>query len=338
VSQLGVGYIGCGTIFNAHIEAVSSISDLKVIGVSSLNYEVAKRRAEEVNCKYYKNTYELINDDEVDLVVLLTPPGAHYELINLALDKGKHVIAEKPIGTNLEEIDSYIQKADKKNLTLSCVSQHRFDDASIFVRDKIDHGALGKITGANCLVNWYRDQEYYMGWRSVRDLSGGGVLSIQAIHTIDLMLWYMGDVESVMAYTNKLSHSNIEVEDIAMAAIKFKNGSLGMISASTCTYPGYPARLDIFGDEGSITIEADEVVYYQSKNDPKNSLRVSSNGETVDNPGKVTVESFRRQYGNVIDSIKGNYEPLVSGKEARKAYALLTAIYESTKQGKEIKL
>ncbi len=336
--NIGVGFIGSGSILQAHYEAVSQAPGIELIGISSRNTENARLKAKELHCKVYDDYLDLIKDPAIQLVVLLTPPGVHHDRIHAALDRGKHLLVEKPIGTNLNEIDQYIEKAKEKGLLLSCISQHRFDEASQIVREKIDNGRLGVITGANCLVNWYRDKEYYESWRSHRDLSGGGVLSIQAIHTIDLMLWFMGEVDSVMGYTDNLHHKDIEVEDIAMAVIRFKNGSLANVSASTCTYPGYPARLDIFGNEGSLSIVGDDLTYYHSKLDKENSFEKNSSGETVDSPSSVSIEPIKLQYLDTLQAIKNKTDPLITGLEARKAYALLNAIYESTKTRQEVKL
>jgi UDP-N-acetyl-2-amino-2-deoxyglucuronate dehydrogenase len=337
--QIGVGIIGCGTILQAHLQAIKANQDLKLIGVTDYDYGKAVQCAETSQCKVYRNNLSLIEDPKVQLVVLLTPPIYHKESIRACALNGKHVLAEKPIGTRIEDVNSAVEICKEKNVVFSVVSQHRFDPASRIAKDKIERQAFGKLRGANCIVNWYRKDEYYNNtWRRTSELAGGGVLPIQAIHTIDLMLWLMGEVDSVMAYTSKDGHDDIEVEDSAMACIKFKNGSLAVISATTCAYPGYPARLDIFGMDGSISIEGDEVTFYHSRKEGDSPVAVGVKGEVVSSPDKVSVESINAQYADVIYSILNQTEPLVTGDEARKVFKLIDAIYQSSRLGKEIKL
>lgn len=336
MNKLRVGIIGCGTISKVHFEAIEQVAEIELVGVASKNRDDAISAAEKLKCIAFSTSYELIEDPGIELVVLLTPPGAHKDLILHAIKNKKHLLVEKPIGTDLDAIDTYIKQANEEGLVLSCISQHRFDPASVFVKEKLDNNELGKVTGANCIVNWHRDQSYYNYWRSSYDMAGGGVLAIQAIHTIDLMLWYMGEVESVRAYTSRSCHENIDVEDIAMAAIRFKNGTLGMISATTCAYPGYPARLDIFGCSGSVTIEGDEISFFQTKHMNGNQFSNVKQGEAVSDPAGVSSEAISKQYKDVHKAIHNKTKPLISGEEARRTYALIDAIYRSARSSNEV--
>jgi len=334
---IGIGVVGCGTISNAHFTVMKRIPQVKLVGVTSRDLSKAKSAAEENQCKVYESVSNLLQDPEIHMVVFLTPPGVHQELIIPTLESGKHILVEKPIGTDVKKIGMFIQKAKETERVLSCISQHRFDPASQMVREKLNRKALGKVTGANCLVNWYRDQSYYNPWRSSKNQAGGGVLAIQAYHTIDLMLWYMGEVASVKAYTDRIGHEGIDVEDIAMACMRFTNGTLGVISATTSAYPGYPAKLDIFGTQGSVTIEGDELTYYHSRIDQEEIL-AEAKGESVADPSQVSIDSILGQYQDVIRAIETGTKPLVTGEAAGKVYALIDAIYESAATGMEIKL
>ncbi|MBP1933820.1 Gfo/Idh/MocA family protein [Ammoniphilus resinae] len=334
---IGIGVVGCGTISKAHFTAIKRIPQVKLVGITSKDLPKAKRAAEEYQCKVYQSVSELLLDPEIHMVTYLTPPGVHQELIIPTLESGKHILVEKPIGTDIGKIKVFLQKAKESDRVLSCISQHRFDPASQVVLAKLNQGVLGKMTGANCLVNWYREQSYYNPWRSSRSQAGGGVLAIQAYHTIDLMLWYMGEVASVKAYTDRIGHEGIDVEDIAMACIRFTNGTLGVISATTSAYPGYSAKLDIFGTQGSVTIEGDELTYYHSSIDQEK-ITAQAKGESVADPSQVSVDSILGQYQDVIRAIETGTQPLVTGEEAGKVYALIEAIYESSATGKEIKL
>lgn len=338
MKKLGVGVIGLGAISQIHFEAIEKCERLELTGIYARKQDEARSEAEKRGGKAFETPDELMGNPNVDIVVLLTPPGIHKELINKAIHYNKHILLEKPIGTNIEDIEEYIQAASEKGLSFSVVSQHRFDSASLLVKDRIERGCIGEIVGANCSINWYRDKDYYQGWRTKKELSGGGALAIQGIHTIDLMLWYLGEVDSVKGYVTNRLHKDIDVEDTAMAVVKFANGSLGSISASTGSYPGYPARLDLLGTHGSITIEGDKLVYYQSVLDENPPIVHDRSAKTTDSPSDVSVEPFVIQYEDVIESIEQSKIPLVSGEEAFKAYKLVDAIYKSSETGLEINL
>ncbi|TQR15532.1 Gfo/Idh/MocA family protein [Psychrobacillus soli] len=338
MKTLGVGVIGLGAIAQIHFEAIKKCEQLKLTGIYARKQDQARSEAEKWGCVAFQSPDELMANPNVDIVVLLTPPGIHKELINKAIHYNKHILLEKPIGTYLKDIEEYIQAASEKNLSFSVVSQHRFDNASQLVKEKIERGYIGEIVGANCSVNWYRDTDYYQGWRTKQELAGGGVLAIQGIHTIDLMLWFLGEVESVKGYVTNRLHKDIGVEDTAMATVKFANGSLGSISASTSSYPGFPARLELLGTNGSITIEGDRLVFYQSNLDENPPIVQVKSAKTTDSPSDVSIEPFVTQYEDVIRSIEQSKEPLVSGEEAFKAYRLVAAIYKSSETGLEINL
>ncbi len=331
-----IGVIGCGTISKAHFEAIKTIDNAMLIGVADNNLSQAKSIAEHYGCKVYSSNFDLISDSEINTVVLLTPPGYHAELIELCALNKKHVLAEKPIGVSLKDIDNYINLCKKNDVLLSIVSQHRFDSATTFARKKIKEGKLGKLVGANCSVNWYRDANYYKSWRGSKELAGGGVLAIQAIHTIDLMLWLMGEVESVKAYIDQILHSSTDIEDTAMACLKFKNGGLGVISATTSAYPGYPARLDILGTQGSLTIEGDEITFYKSNIEKDESIIKKSSAKTVSDPSQVSVQSIKAQYEDFFEALNHGKELTITSEEARKAFKLLDAIYKSSESDKQV--
>jgi UDP-N-acetyl-2-amino-2-deoxyglucuronate dehydrogenase len=335
----GIGIIGCGTISRAHFAAIQSQSGMQIIAVADQDYGKAEAAAKELGCKAYEQNLDLISDPKVQAVVLLTPPGYHYDLITMSALHHKHVLAEKPIGVDLNQINSCIKVCEENGVLLSVISQHRFDPATIFAREKIKKNAIGKVIGANCIVNWFRDDMYYNSWRKSKHLAGGGVLAIQAIHTIDLMLWLAGEVDSVKGYVDRTHHASISVEDTAMACFKFKNGGLGVISATTSTFPGYPAKLDILGTDGSITIEGDQVTFYQSRVEEEAEVYTGmEKGNTVADPAQVSIETMAAQYENFIQAIQQGSTLIVTSDEAKKAFLLMDAIYRSSESGEEIKL
>lgn len=337
INKLGVGIIGLGAISKAHLKTIEANESLQVIGVTDRNLDLAEQVAAINHFKAFKSSEELISDKDIDLVVLLTPPGYHEELISACANNGKHILAEKPIGTNMNKINTYLNLCKEKGIKLSVVSQHRFNSSSIFTKGRIEAGALGRLTAANSIVNWFRADEYYESWHNNPHLSGGGALAIQAIHTIDLMLWFMGEVESVKGFVTRTRDKEINVEDTAMACIRFTNGSLGMISATTDVYPGVPPTLDIMGNEGSISITGESISFYETKND-STQFTTNDNGDEASflDRGKISTVSLGAQYQDVVQSIISNKDPLISGEVAKQTYEVIDAIYQSSRTGKEI--
>lgn len=336
LNHIGVGIIGLGTISQAHLKSITENKRLHLVAVTDQDLQKANEVANLYRCKVYKDNLSLIEDPKIELVVLLTPPGYHEKLITACAMNGKHVMAEKPIGTSFNKINTFLDLCKQKGIKLSVVSQHRFDSSAIFAKNKIAEGALGKLSAANCLVNWHRSDEYYDSWHNNREMSGGGVLAIQAIHTIDLLLWFMGDVESVKGYATRIREKSIAVEDTAMACIKFVNGSLAVVSATTCAYPGLPSRLDILGDGGSLTIEGENLTFFSSKSGSKPIEPSESNEASFLDPGKISTKSLSAQYENLVQAIEQDKVPLVSGEVAKKTYQVIEAIYQSSKTGKEV--
>lgn len=335
--QIGVGIIGLGAISAAHIQAIRENEELKLVGVANRSIGKAEKVASENNCKMYSSYTDLMNDDDIDLVVMLTPPGKHEELITACAKNGKHIFAEKPIGTDLEKINKYLELCEENAVKIAVVSQHRFNKSAIFAKSKMEAAAIGKPSLVNCIVNWYRDDQYYDSWHSEHDLAGGGVLAIQAIHTIDLMLSFMGKVESVKGFSTQIRDKKLGVEDAAAACIKFSNGALGIISATTSAYPGSPSRLELMGDKGSLTITGEDISFYESNIDTEEyKADRKSNESSFLDPGKISIESLGAQYDDVVHSIKQNKEPIVSGRVAERTYEVIAAIYQSSKTGREI--
>lgn len=336
--KIGVGIIGLGSISAAHIQAINENNNLKLIGVANRSQPKAERISQEQNCIMYKSYIDLIKDDEVELVVMLTPPGQHEDLIISCAENKKHIFAEKPIGVNLDKINNYLSLCEERDVKVAVVSQHRFDNSTKFIKDKIASKALGNITLSNCIVNWYRRDEYYDSWHNKYELSGGGVLAIQAIHTIDLMLSFMGEVEMVKGFTSITRNKSLGVEDTAVACIKFANGALGIISATTSAYPGSPSKLEILGDQGTVTMTGEDITSYESVKDNEEYKDDSINNaeNSFLDPGKISVESLGKQYIDVISAIKENKEPIVSGQTAKKTYEVIDAIYKSSETGQEI--
>jgi predicted dehydrogenase len=240
-----------------HARAVADTPGLRLVAATSRQRSSADKFAAEFPCQVYDTVEQLCADPAVKLVSICTASGAHLEPGLLAARAGKHVIVEKPLEVTVARCDQLIEACHKAGVVLSTIFPSRFHAASRRVKAAVDAGRFGRLTLGDADVKWYRTQQYYDSgaWRGTWALDGGGALMNQAIHSVDLLLWMMGPVQQVTAYTATLAHENIEVEDVATATVQFKNGALGVIQASTAVYPGMLKRIEIHGSRGSAIIE-----------------------------------------------------------------------------------
>jgi len=233
---------------------------------------------------------------------------------------------------------------------LAVISQHRFDPASRQVHDLLEEKAFGRLVLGNVIVPWWRSQGYYDSgaWRGTWELDGGGVLMNQSIHSIDLLQWFMGPVKSIYAYMDTLAH-RMETEDVAVAVLRFTNGALGTIAATTGAYPGVTTRIEVFGDRGSAVIENDNLSYLHLARDdseeagaygaaPQASKKADGEGSTAQNPGDISYRAHALQIADMIRAIRTDGTPLVDGYAARRPVEIILGIYESARTRKEVTL
>ena len=215
-------------------------------------------------CQVYDDLEQMLAHPGLDVVCVCTPSGAHRDPAVQAARAGKHVVVEKPLEITLPRCDAIIDACDAAGVRLCTIFPSRFTPANIRLKEAITGGRFGRLTLGDTYVKWWRTQQYYDsgGWRGTWDLDGGGALMNQAIHNVDLLSWLMGDVESIVALTATLAHARIEVEDTAVASLRFKNGALGVIEAATSAYPGLLKRTEIHGDRGSARVEQDDITLW----------------------------------------------------------------------------
>jgi predicted dehydrogenase len=346
--------IGCGTIAPTHAEALATLPEAQLVACCDIVPEAARAFADRFGLRAMDFT-DLLEDREIEAVTICTPSGLHAEVGAACLRAGKHVIVEKPMDVSVEACDRLLEAQKASGKTLAVVSQHRFDPASQRVRKAVDAGALGKPHFADVQVLWYRTQEYYDSgnWRGTWALDGGGCLMNQGVHTVDLMLWLAGPVATVQAHTRTAAHERIEVEDLVAAALTFENGAIGTLCASTAAYPGFPARLALFGGHGSAVIEGDGLRSLAIQGGPemegeapgRDAVHVAQGGTRTATAEAALIDSgprwgdsHRAQLADFIECCRTGKTPLVDGHEGRKAVALVTAVYESARTGQPISL
>lgn len=330
--------MGCGRIANKHSELLGqgSIEGAKLSCVCDIDIERAKRLAKAFDVPYYNDVDKMLEHEDVDVVSILTPSGLHAKhAIQVAKHK-KHIVVEKPMALTLDDADQMIRACDEAGVKLFVVKQNRYNVPVQKLREAIETNKFGKLVLGTVRVRWCRHQEYYDQdkWRGTWAYDGG-VLTNQASHHIDLLEWMMGDVESVFAKSTT-ALADIETEDTAVVTLKFKNGALGIIEATTATRPkDLEGSLSILGENGSVEIggfAVNELKHWQFKDD-QNSFDIEMFKE---NPPNVYGFGHKAYYEHVIDCIEHNTKALVDGIGGRRSLELIMAIYESIETSKEV--
>src|SRR5579875_571129 len=348
--QLRFGIIGTGVIGPTHAEAIRSLPGAALVAVADIVPATAQKLAEKYGIHAYTDAREMLARERLDVVNICVPSGMHGEFACMAMRAGKHVIVEKPMEIRREALDEMLRVQREMNVKLAVISQHRFDPASMRAHQLVEEQAFGRLVLGNALVPWWRSQAYYDSgaWRGTWALDGGGVLMNQAIHSIDLLQWLMGRVKSIYAYTDTLVH-RMETEDVAVAVLRFANGALGTIAATTGAYPGVTTRIEVFGDRGSAVIEDDRLTYLHLARDDKQEAGPYGGGAkkteaqksaeaAAQNPAALLGETHALQIADMIRAIRENGTPLVDGNAGRHPVEIILGIYESMRTHKEITL
>jgi len=336
------GIIGAGMIGRFHAKAITDMTGGTLHSVFDLNLERAEALAADFGAKAYSDMDAFLADENLDIVTVGTPSGAHLDPTLAALNAGKHAIVEKPLEVTTERIDQLMDAAQKSGKTLAAVLNRRFHPGMDAFKKASTEGRFGTLASASAYIKWYRDQAYYdsAGWRGTWALDGGGALMNQSIHTVDALLYLAGPVKRVTANTALLAHERIEVEDHCVALLEFENGARGVIEASTCTWSkdGHPARVQLSGTEGSVFLadEAFESWDFQNEKPEDEEIRSSlmkgqEAGLGANDPSAINTYQHQRNFEEVVTAIHEGREPTTSANESRKAVELIQAIYESAK-------
>ncbi len=338
------GIIGAGMIANFHAKAIQAMEGGELHSFYGRRQEAVDELVAANGGRGFTDFDEFLADPELDIVTIATPSGAHLEPAVAAAKAGKHVICEKPLEITPERIDLMISACEDAGVTLSGIFNRRFHPAMDAFKRSVDDGRFGKLTLCEASVKWYRDQAYYDSgaWRGTWALDGGGALMNQSIHLIDQLIYLAGDVASVSASTACLAHEGIEVEDTAVAILEFKNGARGVIQGSTACWSstGHPAEVNLCGDQGSAFL-ADEKfkVWDFAESAPEDEVVLAelmqnseAKGLGANDPTAINFEGHRLNFEDVVGAIRAGRAPSVRGEEARRAVALICAIYESARR------
>ena len=338
-----VGIIGAGVIADFHAQALQAMDNTELVAAYARNQQKADLFAQKYGCAAYSDLKQFIQHSGMDVVTIGSVSGVHLDHVSVAAKAGKHIICEKPLEVTPARVDEMIKICDEAGVMLSGIFPRRFNDSTHIFKEALDAGRLGKVVLCDTAIKWWRTQEYYDSgaWRGTWDLDGGGALMNQSIHTIDLMLYLMGDVKSVSASGGLETHRGIEVEDVAVAMVEFQSGARGVIQASTACYSntGLPASIHICGDQGSIMMVDDKFsiwdLMHSNQDDDgilqQHGLQSSQSGAGAADPRAIDFQWHQRNFENALDALYKNETPAVDGKEGRRAVELICAIYESIK-------
>ena len=328
-----VGIIGTGAISQKHALAYRNIG-FRITVCTDINPVSGRNFAAQHGAKFVPTYEEVCRHPDVDYVDLCTFPDFRLQAVRICAESGKHIQVQKPISTNVATAREMIETARAAGIVLGVVSQHRFDDSSIFLRRALDEGRLGRLIQCDAYVKWYRSAEYYS--RPIKGswaVEGGGALMNQAIHQIDILRWFAGPVDRVSAMWQLGALHRIESEDVVNALLHYSSGATGVIQASTAMWPGYSERIEIHGTRGTAIVTGDKLTAWDVQDDDGEPAPVATEvASGASDPMAISLEPFERQFLDFADAIRNHRKPLVAGEEGADAVELVERIYDSCRK------
>jgi UDP-N-acetyl-2-amino-2-deoxyglucuronate dehydrogenase len=331
-----LGILGAGNISDTHARAAASLPYVHVAAICGVNQPRVAAMAERYGAAPYLDLDAFLRHRPLDIVAIGSPSGMHGAHVAAAAAHGLHVLVEKPLEVTTERIDEMAERVAAAGVTLGVFFQDRRTPDLLALKAAIDAGALGRVTLADAQVKWYRPPEYYSQshWRGTWALDGGGALMNQGIHTVDLLLWLLGDIRRVYAKTVTAQHA-IEVEDTVVAVLEFASGAVGTIEATTAAWPGYNRRVALSGTNGTIIVEQDRVVRRDLKDAPDAGPAVeAASGASAASPVVSDASAHRRVIEDFLEALDQGRPPSVNLREGRRSVAVVRAIYESSREGR----
>jgi len=344
---LRFGIVGCGMIAGFHARAIADAKDAELVGCVSRSQEGSVKFAEKHACRAFDTLDGMLADPTIDAISICSPSGAHMDPAIAAAAAGKHVVVEKPLEVTTQRCDQIIAATDKAGVRLGVTFQSRFYKASQLFKTAIDAGRFGTVTLGDAYVKWFRSQQYYDSgaWRGTWALDGGGALMNQAIHSVDLLLWLMGDVEEITGRISTMTHERIEVEDVAVATLRFKSGALGVIEATTTAFPGSLKRIEICGSGGMAILEEEDLKQWQfvSETPEDETIRTQMSARTktgggASDPASIGHHGHTLFFDDFVAAVNLERPSAIDGREGRRSVEVIEAIYRSAKSGQSVRL
>src|SRR5713226_6402246 len=327
-----IGLIGGGNITETHARAANAIPGVQIAAIYGTNAEKVRCLCREYGGKPFADCDALLSHRPMQAVILGSPSGRHAEQGIAAAQRGLHVLTEKPIDIATKRADALIDATNRAGVKLAVIFQDRLKPNIQALKQWLDSGSLGKPLLVDARVKWYRPPDYYSSskWRGTFALDGGGALINQAIHTVDLLLWLLGDVLRVQARTATILHK-IEAEDTAVANLEFANGAVGTLLATTAAYPGYPRRLEITGTEGTVILEHDRIIAADLRSPPPDFAAITpgDSNQSASSAAVTDISGHKAILEDFLHAIANNTQPICNGREGRRSLALVASIYHS---------
>jgi predicted dehydrogenase len=330
-----------------HARAIADIPDAQLVACYNRTAPRAEALAAEFGGEAYTDLAQMLSRDDLHVVTICSPSGAHMEPCVAAAQAGKHVIVEKPLDVTLDRCDAMIAACQSAGVKLATIFPSRFHTSSQLMKRAVDQQRFGKLALGDAYVKWFRTQEYYDSgaWRGTWKLDGGGALMNQAIHSVDLLLWLMGPIVDVTAHAATLAHERIEVEDTVVATVRFASGALGVIEATTAGYPGMLKKIELTGSRGTAILEEEDLIKWefaeQTADDErlkKEMLGRTKTGGGAADPAAIGHHAHAALFTDFLTAIKENRAPAIDGTEGRRSVELILAIYESARTGAKVRL
>jgi predicted dehydrogenase len=343
---IGFAVVGTGMIAEVHAQAIQDTPEARLVAVWTRAAEKRDAFAGRFGCRAAESLEALVADPEIRAVTVATPSGAHAEVAVPFLEAGKAVLCEKPLEVSLEAVDRILAAEQRGGGVLAGVFQMRLGRGARLLKDAIAAGRFGRLTLCSAYIKWWRSPEYYASssWKGTWKLDGGGALINQGIHAVDLLQWIAGLPAEVSAFAGTLAHTGIETEDTIVATLRYPHGGLGVIEAATSAYPGSDLRIEIMGSKGSAVLVNDSIVRWEfaeeQPDDEKTRLDFAKGTMKVGSgdPRGMSWNEHRVQIGDLARALMEGRPPMIPGAEARRAVALVMAIYESARTGRTVRL
>ena len=338
-----VGLLGTGAIANKHAQAYKNIG-FELVACSNKTESRGREFAERWNTKFIADYRELCRYPGLDYIDVCTFPDFHLEPVRACAEIKRHVMVQKPVATNLETAREMVDVARSAGITFGVMSQHRFDDSTLFLKRALAAGRMGKLLQADAYVKWFRSDEYYSrpikgSWHT----EGGGALINQAIHQVDVLLYLMGPVNWVSGIWQLGARHKIESEDVVNAILSYQSGATGVIQAATAFWPGYPERIEFHGTKGTAIVSGDRLTTWDVLNDDEanhaDPAPVEQNvASGASDPMAISVTSFERQFRDFADAINSGRPPVVDGHEGYRALEVVLSVYQSCRDRQPVEL
>ncbi len=340
----GIGIVGAGMIAPFHLEAIRGLPNARAVGIMDHGSGKGRRIASDLDTAGSDDLEIFLSRSDVDIVAIATPSGSHLDIAVAAAKAGKHCIVEKPIEITLPRIDEMIAAHDAAGTRLGGIFNTRYTDGAQLLKRTVEAGRFGTMTFASAVGPWWRDPGYYQSsnWKGTWEVDGGGALMNQGIHSVDLLQWLVGSpVASVSGRISTTAHPYIEVEDTSAATIQFENGVLGTVACTTSMWPGHFRTITLSGTEGTVVLADEGLLFWRFRDETEEDqairdalLSLPSDGVGASNPAAgVDARGHQAVFADFLRALESGETPPIDGAEARKAVAIIRAIYESAEAG-----